>query len=93
MITLPGRVSFVVDFYPFITLIHSLPLAWKVPAKKSAECLMEILLHVTSCFPFPVFKILSLSLIFAINIVSFLGVNFLGFILFGTPCSDCHHLQ
>ena len=49
-------------FFPFITLnisCHSL-LAGKVPAKKKADCHMEVPLYVTSCFSFDVFKSLSL---------------------------------
>ena len=59
-------------FFPFITLnisCHSL-LAGKVPAKKKADCHMEVPLYVTSCFSFDVFK--SLSLIIATLIVTFL---------------------
>ena len=66
------------------TFSHSLKNC-KVSVEISADYLMRVLLHVTSCFPLDAFKILSLALIFAILIIMCLGVDLFGFILFGLP--------
>ena len=90
MKVLLNRVYLFVGFFPFITLnisCHSL-LACRVSAEKSADTLMGVPLHITCYFSLAAFKILSLSLIFAILITMCLGVFHFGLILFGTLCSS-----
>ena len=47
---------------------------------------MGVPLYVASCFSLAAFKILSLSFIFAILIIMYLGVDLFRFILFGSVC-------
>ena len=56
------------------------------PAEKSADDLMDFPLYLMCYFSLTAFKILSLTLIFVILTTMCLGVNFFGFILFGTLC-------
>ena len=80
MIALPVRIFLVVGFFPFITLnitCHSL-LACSVSDEKSPDHLKIAPLYITSCFSLAVFKILFLSLIFAILITMYPSVDFLG---------------
>ena len=86
MRSLPGTVFLVVDFFPFSTLnmsCHSL-LACRVSAGRSAVKCMGFPLYVSCCFSLAAFNILSLCLVFVSLISMFLGVFFLGFILYGT---------
>ena len=57
-----------------------------VLAEKSADSLISFSLHVTSSVSLATFKILPLSLTFAILITICLGVDLFGFIMFGTLC-------
>ena len=57
-------------------------LAWNVSVKKLADSLMGALLKVNNCLSVATFKILSLSLTFAILIMRCLGVGLFGFIMF-----------
>ena len=73
-------------YLPYISIsCHSL-LACRVSVEKSAGILMGVPLYVIC--PFPLFHILSLSLIFVILITMCLSVFFLGFILPGTLCAS-----
>ena len=49
---------------------------------------MGVPLYVASCFSLAAFKILSLSFIFAILIIMYLGVDLFRFILFGSVCAS-----
>ena len=46
-------------------------------------------LYVTLCFSLFAFRVLSISLTFAILITICLGVGLIWFILFGTLCASC----
>ena len=63
------------------------PLLCKVSAEKSSDSLMEVLLYKASSFSLAAFKSLSLSLIFDILIIMYLGMDLFGFILFGNLCA------
>ena len=56
----------------------------EVSPEKSGDGLMEVSLYVTSYFSLTTFRILSLSLIFAILITICFDVDLFEFILFGT---------
>ena len=76
-------------FFPFSTLnisCHSL-LACRVSIEKSVDNLMGFPLYVTFCFFLAAFRILSLSLTFAIFMMC-LGVGLFGFNLFGALCAS-----
>ena len=81
MRSLPGTVILVVDF-PFCC--HSL-LACRVSAETPAVKSMGFSLYVTCCFSLAAFKIL---LVFVSLISMCLGMFLLGFILYGTLCSN-----
>ena len=55
--------------------------------EKSTDCLIRVSLCVTICFSLATFKILSLSLHFAILIITCLGMDLLRVILFGSLCA------
>ena len=59
-------------------------LDWGVSIDKSAANLIGVPLYVTSCFSLAAFRILSLSLNFAILIVMCFGVGLFWFLLIGT---------
>ena len=67
---------------------HSL-LACRVSAERSADNLMGVPLYMILCFSIVAVRILSLSLTFAILIITCLGVGLFGFIFFGTLCAFC----
>ena len=78
-------------FFPFSTLrmsCHSL-LACKISREKSAESYMKVPLYMIFGVFLAAFRILYLSLMFAILIIICLGVDLFGFILFGTLCASC----
>ena len=78
-------------FFSFITLrisCHSL-LAHRVSVLRWAVILMGIPLYVICCFSFAVFHIFSLCLMFVSLINMYLGVLYLGFILYGTIFASC----
>ena len=87
---LPIKVFLVVGFYfPFntLTITYYSLLACKVPAEKSSNSLMGFPLCITVIY-FAAFKILSLSLAFAILIIICLSVDLLGLILFKVLCGS-----
>ena len=78
-------------FFSFITLrISCLSLlAHRISVLRWTVILMGIPLYVICCFSFAVFHIFSLCLMFVSLINMYLGVLYLGFILYGTIFASC----
>lgn len=77
-------------FLSYSTLNISCQSLWplKLLLRNQLIALRSFLLYVTYCFPVVVFKIVSLSLTFAISITTNLGVGLFGLIVFGTLCAS-----
>ena len=85
MIAILDKIFLAEFFFSLSTLnVSRCPfLTYKVSAEKSADSPMGFPLYVTALFSLAAFKILSISLLFAILITMGLGLDLLGLILLG----------